>query len=129
MAIYDLFSKRQKRARGEVPDVYVYDNLPQPLRRQIVHIVRDTFSNFYRSDPDNEAYRFVNKTLLKEYGSFELIKNATYDQKAIFDCNCSPRAGSYAAVGSGVPWSVSLMAGRIPIPRRRAVSRTDLTLA
>ena len=44
-------------------------------------------------------------------------------------CNCSPRAGSYAAVGSGVPWSVSLIARRIGIPRRRAVSMTDLTLA
>jgi hypothetical protein len=85
MAIYDLFSKRQKRARGEVPDVYVYDRLPQPLRRQIVHIVRETFSNFYGPHPDNEAYRSVNNTLLKEYGSFELIKNATCDQQAIFD--------------------------------------------
>ena len=43
--------------------------------------------------------------------------------------NCSPRAGSYAAVGSGVPWSVSLIARRIGIPRRRAVSMTDRTLA
>ena len=85
MAIFDLFSKRQKRARGEVPDVYVYDNLPQPLRRQIVHIVRDTFSNFYGQHPDNEAYRFVNKTLLKEYGSFELSKNAICDAQGIFD--------------------------------------------
>ena len=46
-----------------------------------------------------------------------------------FSGNCSPRAGSYAVVGSGVPWSVSLIARRIGVPRRRAVSMTDRTLA
>ena len=86
MAIFDLFSKRQKRARGEMPDVYVYDNLPRPLRVQIVHIVRDTLRNLYGEYWENEAYIFVNQTLLKEYGLFELIKNARSDQEAI----CSP---------------------------------------
>jgi hypothetical protein len=85
MAIYDLFSKRQKRARGEMPDVYVYDKLPQPLRVQIVHIVRDTLRNLYGEYWENEAYIFVNQTLLKEYGLFELIKNARSDQEAIFE--------------------------------------------
>ena len=85
MAIFDLFSKRQKRARGEMPDVYVYDKLPQPLRVQIVHIVRDTFSKFYGPHPDNEAYRFINKTLCKEYGSFELIQNANSDELAVLN--------------------------------------------
>jgi len=41
MAIFDLFSKRQKRLRGEVPDIYTYDDIPQSLRVQIVHIIRD----------------------------------------------------------------------------------------
>lgn len=45
MAIFDLFSKRQKRIRGDVPDVYSYDDLPGPLRVQIVHIWTDTLGN------------------------------------------------------------------------------------
>ena len=43
MAVSDIFSKREKRARGEVPDVYVYDRLPKHLRVQIVLIIRDVF--------------------------------------------------------------------------------------
>lgn len=45
MAIFDLFSKRQKSLRGDVPDVYVYDNLPDALRVQIVHIWTDALGN------------------------------------------------------------------------------------
>ena len=39
MPILDIFSKRQKKLRGDVPDVYTYDALPQPLKVQIVHIM------------------------------------------------------------------------------------------
>jgi hypothetical protein len=42
LAIYDLYSKRQKKLRGEVPDVYTYDEIPEPLRVQILHIWQDT---------------------------------------------------------------------------------------
>lgn len=42
--IFDLFSKRQKKLRGDVPDVYVYDNIPNALRVQIIHIWSDSFS-------------------------------------------------------------------------------------
>jgi hypothetical protein len=73
MGIVDLFSKRQKRARGEVPDVYVYEKLPQPLRVQIVHIARDTFgTERYGADNVKEAYKFVKATLCREYGLFDL---------------------------------------------------------
>lgn len=34
MAILDIFSKRQARLRGEVPDMYRYDEVPQKLRVQ-----------------------------------------------------------------------------------------------
>jgi hypothetical protein len=36
MAIFDLFSKRQRRARGEVPDVYQYETLPVEFRTQVL---------------------------------------------------------------------------------------------
>ena len=41
--IGDIFSKRQKKLRGNVPDVYAYDELPRPLRQQIVYILEDVF--------------------------------------------------------------------------------------
>ena len=62
MPIFDLFSKRQKRLRGEMPDVYVYDDLPPPLRVQIVHIWKDT----------TQHYKFIVDTLCREYGVFVL---------------------------------------------------------
>ena len=45
MAIFDLFSKRQKKLRGEVPDVYTYDDIQSPLRVQIVHIWTDALGS------------------------------------------------------------------------------------
>jgi len=40
MAVFDLYSKRQKRIRGEVPDVYAYDELPKTLRVQIEYLIK-----------------------------------------------------------------------------------------
>jgi hypothetical protein len=45
MGIIDLFSKRQKKLRGEVPDVYTYDRILQPLRVQVIHIWRETLGD------------------------------------------------------------------------------------
>ncbi|EJC62459.1 hypothetical protein QWA_10339 [Alcaligenes faecalis subsp. faecalis NCIB 8687] len=74
MAIFDLFSKRQKKLRGDVPDVYVYDALPETLKTQIIHIWLDTLG---RSDQDydgevEKAYSFIVNTLCREYGLFKL---------------------------------------------------------
>lgn len=74
MAIFDLFSKRQKKLRGDVPDVYVYDALPETLRTQIIHIWLDTLG---RSNQDyngevEKAYSFIVNTLCREYGLFKL---------------------------------------------------------
>jgi hypothetical protein len=74
MAIFDLFSKRQKRIRGDVPDVYTYDDLPSPLRVQIVHIWKDTLGNGkqYWDGKVRETYEFIVETLCREYGLFKL---------------------------------------------------------
>lgn len=86
MGVFDLFSKRQKRARGEMPDVYVYDDLPQPLRVQIVHIIRDAFgTDNYGSDHAAKAYEFVKQSLCREYGLFELVKHPRSDQESVFN--------------------------------------------
>lgn len=86
MGVFDLFSKRQKRARGEMPDVYVYDDLPQTLRVQIVHIIGDAFgTDNYGSDHAAEAYEFVNQSLCREYGLFELVKHPRSDKESVFN--------------------------------------------
>lgn len=86
MSVVDLYSKRQKRARGEMPDVYVYDDLQQPLRVQIIHIIGDAFGeDGYNSQNVQDAYRFVKETLCREFGVFELIKHPRSDQDSIFN--------------------------------------------
>lgn len=77
MPVFDLYSKRQKRKRGEIPDVYVYDNLPEAIRVQIVHLWNDLLGedNDFQ-DPHKgveAAYKFIVTTLRREYGVFELI--------------------------------------------------------
>jgi len=86
MGVFDLFSKRQKRARGQVPDVYVYDELPQPLRVQIVHIIRDAFGvDGYGTNHAHDAYELVKQALCREYGVFELVERPRSDQDSVFN--------------------------------------------
>jgi hypothetical protein len=45
MAHHEIFSKRQKRLRGEVPDVFSYEQIPGQLRVQVIHIWGDTIGH------------------------------------------------------------------------------------
>ena len=72
MAAFDIFSKRQKRIRGNVLDVYSYDRIPAPLRMQIVHVLRDMLGNERDyDDPFSGIGRFyyrIERILCHEYG-------------------------------------------------------------
>jgi hypothetical protein len=70
MAVFDLFSKRQRTARGEDPDVYIYDDVPDPLRVQLVQLIGDGIGAEH-SDGGG-VYRHIHKTLCREYGVFSL---------------------------------------------------------
>jgi hypothetical protein len=72
LPIFDLFSKRQKRLRGEVPDIFTYDDIPNPLRVQIIHIWQDAIGQDYGRGSANEVYKLINDTLCREYGMFQL---------------------------------------------------------
>ena len=77
MAIYDLYSKRQKKLRGEVPDVYFYDTIPEPLRVQVIHIWNDTLDNADNQrggnrESVNSAYGLIVEMLRHEYGLIKL---------------------------------------------------------
>jgi len=74
MPIVDLFSKRQKRLRGEVPEIFIYDQIPKILRVKIVHIIRDVVEDIYgNSTQVKTAYEYIQKTLCREYGLFQLV--------------------------------------------------------
>lgn len=73
MAIRKIFSKRQRIARGEFPDVYVYDSLPDPLRVQVVFLWQETLGVGKNSSANSgAAYQSVVETLRTEYGKFLL---------------------------------------------------------
>ncbi len=83
MGIIDLFSKRQKQLRGEVPDVYQYNDIPYALRVQVIHIWKDAFGECYEGDgyttPPNaasKAFDFIHDSLCREYGVFTLASAA-----------------------------------------------------
>jgi hypothetical protein len=83
MAVFELFSTRQKRSRGETPDVYSYDSIPDPLRVQIVHIWRDGFGTVTPEEygitcPVLNAFREIHQILCKEFGVLALT-NRTGD--------------------------------------------------
>lgn len=78
MTKFNLYSKRQKVLKREVPDIFVYDKIPYLLRVQIVQIIRDTFGRRHLgpySDKPAEAFSFINKSLCHEYGVFSLNPN------------------------------------------------------
>ena len=87
MPVFDIYSKRQKRSRGEVPDVYQYD-IPQELRVQVVYIMEDAFGALYYSGlriPNGgvKAYEFIHKALCREYGLDTLGNHNDSDHEAI----------------------------------------------
>lgn len=91
MAVVDIFSKKQKRLRGEVPDVYQYDDLPDELRVQVIRILEDAlgkpskgaFGQFAYPDGGEEAYAFLHETLCREYGVFVLHQQAKSHYEAV----------------------------------------------
>jgi len=83
MAIFDLFSKRQRKLRGEVPDVYTYTELVAPLRTQIIHIWFDALGSAeeYYTGQVKSAYQFLVDTLCREYGLFRLPPAKDYGDR------------------------------------------------
>ncbi|SFP15249.1 STM4504/CBY_0614 family protein [Variovorax sp. 770b2] len=78
--VFDLYSKRQKRLRGESPDFYIYDEIPFQLKVQIVFLWELGLGDIDEENPA-AAYKLIVQTLREEYGNFSLAKvpyDATY---------------------------------------------------
>ena len=77
MAVFDLYSKRQRRSRGEVSDVYSYDSFPNTFRVQLTYMIQELLGNmddYNRTFGPREAYAEIVRVLRKEYGQQTLAK-------------------------------------------------------
>ncbi len=70
MAVYDLYSKKQKRLRGEVPQTVIHDDLPRKLRKQISEVISDAIgeAEIAGRSMANSHYYNIYKILCREYG-------------------------------------------------------------
>lgn len=89
MAIYETFSKRQKKLSklGE-SDPYRYDIFPHPLRVQITKLLVETLGNSYdqRGYLDRATasrWENIHETLAHEYGVFELANGKNEQDKCL----------------------------------------------
>ena len=77
---YELFSKRQQRMQGKIPDTYQYETIPRELRVQIFYIWGKIWGTPYENNFDElqvsqlayEAYTSIDTTLCEEYGVLDL---------------------------------------------------------
>jgi hypothetical protein len=79
MSVHNIYSKRQKELRGDIPDIYSYDAISKELRVQTVHIIRETIEG---QEVDAIAYSWIVNTLRKEYGVFSLVRGKTANKPA-----------------------------------------------
>jgi hypothetical protein len=88
MAVFNLFSKRQKYLRGEISDVFTYDELPKSLRVQIVHILNDAIGKdkgLGYTGEVSKVYKFLHDIIAREYGEFKLGHHNDTDQEALMN--------------------------------------------
>lgn len=78
LGVFDLYHKRQKRIRGEFPDVYQYKEFPNSLKVQIVHIWKESLGQdraslkWESASGNREYYEYIYKILCKEFAVFDL---------------------------------------------------------
>ncbi|OSI24695.1 STM4504/CBY_0614 family protein [Neisseria dumasiana] len=81
VGITELFFKRKKRERGEFPDIYQYENLPNKLKVQIVYIWEESLGRDFpgnKFEPPSHNWIYYNNIytiLCKELGVFEIGGN------------------------------------------------------
>ena len=77
---YEIYSKRQQRMQGEIPDTYQYETIPDELRVQILYIWEKVWETAYENNFGElqlsqlaiDAYKSIETTLCEEYGVLDL---------------------------------------------------------
>lgn len=77
MGIAKLYSKQRKALKGQTPEVYRHDHLPEPLRVQIVQIWDDAIGGDtqFSIPPEEQVFKDVHQVLCREFGMFALIRS------------------------------------------------------
>ena len=87
---YVIFSKRQQRIQGEIPDTSPSETIPSELRFQILYIwekvweeadYNNYFGQFGLSDLATDAYKSIESTLREEYGVRALDEGSDPDDE------------------------------------------------
>ena len=88
MAIFDLYSKRQKQIAGGCKDVFSYDPIPKKLRVQIAKLWEEAFgkgeSIGYQKAQQNPPYEWLHDVMAKELGRFTLDDDRNADKATAF---------------------------------------------
>ncbi len=125
MGIYETYSKRLKnRDRAGQPDVYQYDELPQPLRVQITYIWNSAIGpSVERGKITNsqEIWEFIDNTLSRELGVFYL--GGSYNDSSEARCKSFLRNASTDQTLDIIEFSF-LCILKMP-PRSRATQYAD----
>jgi hypothetical protein len=73
MGMVNLYSKQRKASTSQPPDVYRHDDLPKPLRVQIVQIWNEAIGeDIHPLSLAERLFEDVGRILCKEYGVFKL---------------------------------------------------------
>jgi hypothetical protein len=110
--IFETFAYRNKIAqRGELPDVYTYDNVPQHLRHQICVALCEGIGRFHiysgyemqNVAEANQAWKMIDKICHKElYSYLKFTSNSSLDNKYLnYLMNESPVEDFLSAVEIG----------------------------
>jgi len=86
LSIFDLYSKRSKRERGDAPELFQYTKIPEPLRVQIIHIWETTFGERGEWTQVPKTFQDIHDILCREYGIFRLTekREKAFEQVANF---------------------------------------------
>ncbi len=79
MPVYDIYVKRkQQQEKAGQPDVYKYDEIPESLRIQIIHIWRSAIGTWregyhdYSNEPPDNIWIAIHHIICRELGVFTL---------------------------------------------------------
>lgn len=87
MAAIELYSRRQKRLRGEINDVYQYKEFTKKFRTQVIFILKSTVGTGVDYTNVLEFYEYVYDTICRENGIFRLSNSYQEYEKeeSLFD--------------------------------------------
>ncbi len=84
--VLDLYSNRKRLAEGKIPDVFVYDELSEKLRHQIIHIWRDAIgecnvTSQLSGTRANELWKCIHDAVAREHGLPKLSDDRRMDHR------------------------------------------------